>query len=507
MTVRLRIALTIALTGLVAVLGVVLTFALALQRFEQENTYVRADAFVGRVVAMYDDLLDLHERRPESIAALLRNVLLFEPESQLYLLAGDGTVLASSGSARPGLKVRVEPVRQAVAAAGDRRRAAYVMGDDPEHMQADAVIAARALKRQRIAPGDGVEGYLYLVCQPPALRSGRAELFRSSFAGPALAGAAAVIVLTTALALWIIAAVTRPLRDLSADVAAAQRDGFEAAPAFGDAAATRAGDEFGRLRQGFAALLATLHEQWQSLRRLDQFRRESVSNLSHDLRSPLTASVACLETLQQRWAGDAARSDDQALVGVALRNTRNAAQLVRSLGDLALLDEPTYRLQPLMLDLHELLDDIVMRFADRARRQGVQLRQEASGSDGCFARVDPELFERAIANLVDNALRFTPAAGRIVLRATAHDGSIQVQVCDDGAGIDAVRLPHLFDRMVARQRSASPADGGSGLGLVIVKRIVELHDGQIRVESAPGRGTTVSVTVPAAAGTSTPDPA
>ena len=82
-----------------------------------------------------------------------------------------------------------------------------------------------------------------------------------------------------------------------------------------------------------------------------------------------------------------------------------------------------------------------------------------------------------------------------------------MQVCDDGAGIDAVRLPHLFDRMVARQRSASPADGGSGLGLVIVKRIVELHDGQIRVESAPGRGTTVSVTVPAAAGTSTPDSA
>jgi signal transduction histidine kinase len=501
MTVRLRIALTIALTGLVAVLGVVMTFALALQRFEQESTYERADAFVGRVVAMYDDLLELHQRRPDSIGPLLRNVLLFEPESQLYLLAADGAVLASSGAARPGLKVRVEPVRQAVAAAGDRRRAAYVMGDDPEHMQADAVIAARALKRQRIAPGDGVEGYLYLVCQPPALRSGRAELFRSSFAGPALAGAAAVIVLTSALALWIIAAVMRPLRDLSAAVAAAQRDGFEAAPAFADASAAGANDEFGRLRKGFAALMATLHEQWQSLRRLDQFRRESVSNLSHDLRSPLTASVACLETLQQRWAGEPSRSDDQALVGVALRNTRNAAQLVRSLGDLALLDEPAYRLQPLTLDLHELLDDLVMRFADRAQRQGVQLRHEATDTKGCFVAVDPELFERAIANLVDNALRFTRGGGQITLCARAAGEDREIQVADDGAGIDDAVLPMLFDRLHARRATVAPADGGSGLGLAIVKRIVELHHGRIRVDSARGRGTTVTVTLPAPAST------
>jgi signal transduction histidine kinase len=143
-----------------------------------------------------------------------------------------------------------------------------------------------------------------------------------------------------------------------------------------------------------------------------------------------------------------------------------------------------------------------MRFADRAQRLGVQLRQQTSGSESCFARVDPELFERAIANLVDNALRYTPAGGRIVLRAGLEHGSIRVQVCDDGTGIDEARLPHLVDRMIARQRSASPADGGSGLGLVIVKRIVELHDGRIQVASAPGKGTTVDVILPAAAGVS-----
>lgn len=493
MTVRLRIALTIALTGLVAVLGVVLTVALTFQRFEHESTYERANAFIGRVVEAHGDLLDVHDRDPEGFGAFLRNVLLFEPESQLYLLGADGTVLASSGRMplAPGFKVRVEPVREAVQVAGDRLRAPYVMGDDPEHMNADAVIAARALQRASIRRPDGVDGYLYLVCQPPALRGGRAELFRSTLAGPALAGAAAVMLLMTALAVWIIAAVTRPLRDLSQAVGAAQRAGFEAAPALEGAGTPSSTDEFGQLRAGFEALMTTLREQWDALRQLDQFRRESVSNLSHDLRSPLTATVACLETLQRRWDGDAARADDQALVQVALRNSRNAAQLVRSLGDLAQLDEPQFRLQPMRLDLAEALDDIVMRFADRAGQQGVVLRQDADPQSQVIAAVDVELFERAVANLVDNALKFTPAGGRITLRAETDAAHVRVHVADTGCGIAAPDLDHLFDRLYT-----SGSEGGRGLGLAIVKRIVELHHGDVRVSSELGHGTEAVITLP-----------
>jgi len=501
-TVRLRIALTILITGLVAAAGVLVTVALAFQRFEHEGTYERANAFVGRVVGMYDDLLDLHARDPQAFIAFLRNLLLFEPDSQLYLLDADGTVLASSGrmTLAPGFKVKLAPVQQAVQVAGDRQRAPYVMGDDPEHMNADAVIAARALKRAVIRPSDGPAGYLYLVCQPPALQAGRAELFRSSLAGPALAGVAAVILLTTLLALWIIATVTRPLRDLSAAVAAAQREGFDAASAMAAREPPPAGgDEFAQLRAGFHAMLATLRSQWDALRRLDQFRRESVSNLSHDLRSPLTATVACLETLQQRWQCEPGRVDDQSLVQVALRNTRNAAQLVRSLGDLALLDEPAFRLQPMTLDLGEVLDDIVMRFADRAMRQGVTLRLDSSAAATAFAAVDVELFERAIANLVDNALRFTPAGGRITLSARSHGAAVQVEIADSGCGIEPAEIEHLFDRLYTGRAigSAPTGEGGTGLGLAIVKRIVELHHGEVAVHSRVGQGTTVTIGLPA----------
>jgi signal transduction histidine kinase len=499
MTVRLRLALTIFVTGVCTALGVLVTVAMAFQRFEHETIYERANSFIGRVVDVHPDLLDLQERDPEGFTGFLRNLLLFEPDSQLYLLDAQGTVLAASGRAqpKPGFKVRLEPVMQAVATAGDRRRAAYVMGDDPEHMNVDAVIAARPLRRAAIGRDNGTAGYLYLVCQPPGLDAGRVEVVRSSLAGSAMSGLFALIVVMTVCAAWIVITVTRPLRDLSDAVARAQREGFDGA-AMVDEAPTRgrARDEFAQLRAGFNAMLARLRAQWDALRRLDQFRRESVSNLSHDLRSPLTATVACLETLDRRWAADPLRADDRAMLEVALRNTRNAAQLVRSLGDLALLDEPEFKLQPMTVDLGEVLDDIVMRFADRAVQQDVRLQQGGGASGPVFAAVDIELFERAVANLVDNALKHTPAGGSVTLQAAQADGAVRITVADTGRGIAVHDLEHLFDRFYTGSGARGDADG-KGLGLAIVKRIADLHGGAVSVTSDAGRGTEVTISLPA----------
>ncbi len=503
MTVRFRLALTVFLTGLATAIGVIVAVALAFQRFDHEGTWQRGDTFLGRVVAQHADLLEQQRADPEAFGAFLRSLLLFEPNSQLYLLAADGTVLASTGRMQlaPGYKVALPPVRLAAAAAGGAgRSAAYVMGDDPEYMNTDAVVAARVLQRSLIRAASEAEGYLYLVCRKPGLPAPRAALLWGSLASPALASVLTVIVFTTLLAAWIIVTVTRPLRVLSDEVAMAAREGFSMTagiPAPPPGAGPR--DEFGRLRGGFHALLSRLRLQWDELSRLDRFRRESVSNLSHDLRSPLTATVACLETLETRWHGDPARADDRRLVEVALRNTRNAAGMVRSLGDLALLDEPEFRLNPMRLDLAEVLDDITLRFAERAARQGVALAFRQDGAAVPVAEVDVELFERALANLLDNALKHTPAGGAITVTAACEPGRVRVVVADSGAGIAAADLPHLFDRLYQARQSVAPAssDEGKGLGLTIVKRIVELHRGEVAVSSALGQGTTVTLTLPA----------
>ncbi|MGH8804014.1 MAG: sensor histidine kinase, partial [Polaromonas sp.] len=418
-------------------------------------------------------------------------------------------------------------VREAAQGTHPNSRMPYVMGDDPERMDANAVIAARALSRAVIRPNEPMAGYLYLVTHQEPLPKGRLAVFRSAFAGPALAAVAGVVALTTLMAAWIIAAVTRPLRRISAEVAKASREGLSAASVEGAELLLRASpadlallgqqgqqgqlgrlDEFGQLREGFRAMLATLRMQWQALRQLDRFRREGVSNLSHDLRSPLTATVACLETLDQRWAKDTLhtdRADDRRLIEMALRNTRNAAQLVRSLGDLAQLDEPEFKLHTELLDLSEVLDDIALRFAERAAQRGVTLHyQHDADAHPPFAAVDIELLERAIANLLDNALKFTPEGGQITLAVSRSGGDagvaawVQISVADTGPGIAEKDIPHLFDRLYQRRDSVAPAssEGGKGLGLAIVKRIAELHQGSVAVQSAAGQGTCVSLTLP-----------
>ena len=538
MTVRLKIALTIFMTGLLTAVGVIATVLFAFERFEHESTYYRASAFLDRVVTLHTDIFAMQERFPDEFNGFLRNLVLFEPDAQLYLLDGQGTVVASTGEVQlpKGFKVALGPVMEAIGSVP----MPYVLGDDPERMDATAVIAARPLRRAVIRNEPAVAGYLYLVCHKRGLPQGRLAALESTFAQPALVLILGVVALTTLLAAWVTAAVTRPLSKLTAAVTAVSRHGLEefsknpgvAQPGAFELTQTSARDEFGQLTHGIRAMLDTLRTQWSTLRRLDHFRREGVSNLSHDLRSPLTATTACLETLESRWAGDAARADDHQLVEVALRNTHNAARLVQSLGDLAQLDEPEFKLRTEVMDVSELLDDVALRFTERAARLGVRIEAGApqtfwlrdsanAAAPAPLAAVDVELFERAIANLVDNALKFCQPGATIALdavrSAVPSDGQgdmqgdvasgtqsareVRVTVSDTGQGIASADLPHLFDRFYQSRQSVAPAtgEGGKGLGLAIVKRIVELHGGRVAVTSVPGAGTRVTLTLPGAA--------
>ncbi len=521
MTVRRQIALTIFITGALTALGVIMCVLVAFERFERESTYYRADAFLTRVVNTYPDLFEMQQRRPDEFDGFLRSLVLFEPDTQLYILDAQGLVLACTGSLKPdaGLRVALAPVLKAVSTPA----MPYVMGDDPERMGANgnqgsnqhsskfsdkyseastAVIAAKLLTRAVIRKNAPAAGYLYLVAHQSALPQGRWAAFRSSFALPALAMIAAVVALATLLAAWVIATITRPLRQLSQAVTAVSKDGLSAASLDQHLTALPADslrDEFGQLAGGFRNMLATLRTQWSTLQRLDHFRREGVSNLSHDLRSPLTATAACLETLELRWGTDAARQADRQLVEVALRNTRNAARLVQSLGDLAQLDEPEFKLNLQAQDTAELLDDIALRFAARAEQQGVKLSADVTEpAQPCFARIDIELFERAVANLVDNALKFSRPGDRIRLAAQVQGEQVHISVRDSGPGIAAADLPHLFDRHYQSRKGVAPAtaEGGKGLGLAIVKRIAELHGGDVQVTSVIGEGTRVTVSLP-----------
>jgi hypothetical protein len=209
MTVRLKIALTIFLTGLLTAVGVIATVLFAFQRFEHEVTYYRASGFLERVTARHPDMFDMQERFQDDFNGFLSNLVLFEPDTQLYLLDSAGTLLASSSEKQfpKGFKVALGPVLEA----SGPEPMPYVLGDDPQRMTTASVVAARALYRTVIRNAPAADGYLYLVCQKATFAQGRLTALQSTFAQPTLVSILAVVALSTLLAAWVIAAVTRPV--------------------------------------------------------------------------------------------------------------------------------------------------------------------------------------------------------------------------------------------------------------------------------------------------------
>src|SRR4029079_17873231 len=166
----------------------------------------------------------MHEKDAAAFQAWLRGLVLFEPNTELYLLAAAGTVLAKTGPPplKAGTRVARTPVRESI----EKSDASFVMGDDPERMDAGAVVVAKPVRRSTAAGGAVDAGYLYLVLHTQQLPEGRWDVLRSSFARPALIAVIAVVALTTLLALLIIATDTKPLRRLTEAVATLSQRGL-----------------------------------------------------------------------------------------------------------------------------------------------------------------------------------------------------------------------------------------------------------------------------------------
>jgi signal transduction histidine kinase len=180
-------------------------------------------------------------------------------------------------------------------------------------------------------------------------------------------------------------------------------------------------------------------------------------------------------------------AERQQYLEVAVRQIRRVARLSQQLFELARLECEETLPQPEVFSLSELLQDIAQKFALAASDKGVRLRHDAR-PEGFFVRGDIGMIERVIANLIENAIRHTPAGGEIRLDAVRAEGGIEILVTDTGVGIAAADLPDLFKRDSPLRQTSRRA--GGGLGLQIARRILALHGTQMRVASEPGRGTT-----------------
>ncbi|MET7714648.1 HAMP domain-containing sensor histidine kinase [Streptomyces sp. NPDC005407] len=302
-----------------------------------------------------------------------------------------------------------------------------------------------------------------------------------------IAGAAALVLALTVGA--SVLAATRLVRPLHALTGAAQRmkDGQESSPV-----PVTADNEIGRLAAAFNDMSA--HRA-----RLEEQRKAMVSDVAHELRTPLSNIRGWLEAAQ-----DGLADPDPAFVSSLLEEAMQLQHIIGDLQDLAQADAGALRLHPEPVRIEELLGQVAAAHQNLAETAGVTLTAPTGPPEGRVPapalRADPVRLRQAVGNLVSNAVRHTPPGGGVTLRAygSAAGCEVVVDVADTGSGIPAEDLAYVFDRFWRAEKSRSRRTGGSGLGLAIVRKLAEAHGGTAHVESTEGQGSVFTLRIPAA---------
>lgn len=292
----------------------------------------------------------------------------------------------------------------------------------------------------------------------------------------------AVGLLAMGLGLWLTRSISRPLLDLSR---AAGRIGQ------GDYSVRvqrRGQDEMATLAQAF-------NQMADGVSRVERLRRELVANVSHDLRTPLTVIRGYLEGLRSNQIADR-RTAERAFEAM-YTEVNCLLRLVNSLHQVTTLDAKAAELEHRPLSLAELSRDTLARLNPLIEAKGVAL-VNCIVADLPLVTGDVTRLGQVLFNLLDNALRHTPVGGTITLNAGQINSQLWLTVQDNGEGITSHALPHVFERFYRADPVRSRAEGGAGLGLAIVREIVEAHGGKVVAESngLPGQGSTFTLYLP-----------
>ena len=247
-----------------------------------------------------------------------------------------------------------------------------------------------------------------------------------------------------------------------------------------------------------AELAAAFNKMAESLQENEKLRREMVSDLAHELRTPLTAIEGHMEGLI-----DGVLEPTPATYGRIQREARRLHRLAQELGTLSELDSPNLKLNLEKLAVTEIMEEVVTRVHPQFEFKGITLEssfaKEKPGESKMQVIADRDRLEQVIINLLANALHYTDTGGHVTFAAKGINKRVEFTVRDTGIGIAPENLSHVFERFyrVDRSRVRRGNTGGSGIGLTIVKRLVEAQKGDIWIESEPGKGTTVHFTLPA----------
>lgn len=253
-----------------------------------------------------------------------------------------------------------------------------------------------------------------------------------------------------------------------------------------------------RTEQGDILGCVTVLQDITTLKELDQMKSDFVAMVSHELRSPLSAIVQQLGVIQGGLAGDVTKKQEQ-LLGRAKERTHGLLNLIDNLLDISKIEAGRIVQQMEPLQLAEILEKVVDFSSPQAEEKGIAISLQISAPLPLI-HADRQNMEEVFNNLIQNAITYTPSGGKVEISSGIRGEYVEIKVADTGIGITAEDLPKIWDRFFRVKNEKTRQIVGTGLGLPIVKGIVEAHLGSIDVESQPDVGTTFIVLIPRASG-------
>ncbi len=424
----------------------------------------------------------------EALKNLFHTLMVLGPNFEFYYLDPQGKILTYS--ADPGkvkrTAVQLDPIRNLI----EGQQNLPIFGDDPRQFGQQKIFSASPVYN-----GDELQGYLYVIIGGEIYDSILEGLSSSNNLQQfALFTATGLLVLLLASAL-LFRVLTRPLSRLSEDMDKISDEHFRN-PEHLQLAEWRSdsGNEIHHLGSTFNAMLKHINEQFEALQHIDSQRRVLLADLSHDLRTPLANLQGYIETLVLKGE-TLSEADRKRFAEISLRNANNLNKLIDQIFELAYLEGGQVTLNREAFPLGELLHDVLAKFALKADQKHIQLNLSPSQFDyHVFADIGK--LERVLTNLLENAIRHTPADGQINLLVSAGQDKLRVDIRDTGVGISEKEVAFIFDARYQATNTEQDSSLHAGLGLAICKKLMALLDSDLTVQSEVGKGTCFSFELP-----------
>ena len=475
--------LSLLLLSLFVTVGVLLAIITryATVQYNLEMTQ-RLNGSIAMYVAAEEPLIENGEYNKKALKKLAQRSMVINPTVEVYLLDNNGKIITHNLPPDSVLinQIPLAPINEFLKE-GSKRPLLDLDPRSPKHKKAFSVA--------KIINKGILEGYIYVILGGQKYEELAKDIGKTFIMKLTISAIIAVILLAFLIGILILMKLTRPLKQLRNKVVRFQQTSDGNIDDY-------SGDEIQQLNNAFTDMSKRIKIQLQQIKNADKTRRDLISNVSHDLRTPLASMQGYLDTLLIKKDKMDSQTTTKYL-SIARKHCGRLSLMINDLFELSKLDSNIIKPHLEAFSMAELIQDVSLEFIQQAKLKNVELKMDLlKGNTNVSA--DIGLMQRALENLIGNAIKHTPKNGKVLIKLEDFMEGFKIVIQDNGRGISENELPNIFNRLYRAENTSQESSSSSGLGLAIVKRILDIHHSKILVKSRLNQGSIFYFSLPKA---------